>query len=44
MNPEVKKVVLGLQEESVSDDMFFESRRAALEATRDYILGSPAES
>ena len=44
MNPDVKKVVLGLQEESVSDDMLFESRRAALEATRDYILGSPAES
>ncbi len=44
MNSDVKKVVLGLQEESVSDDMFFESRRAALEATRDYILGSPAES
>ena len=44
MNPDVKKVVLGLQEGSVSDDMFFESRRAALEATRDYILGSPAES
>jgi len=44
MNPDVKKVVLGLQEESISDDMLFESRRAALEATRDYILGSPAES
>ena len=44
MNPDVKKVVLGLQEGSVSDDMFFESRRAALEATRDYILGSPAEN
>ena len=44
MNPGVKKVVLGLQEGSVSDNMFFESRRAALEATRDYILGSPAEN
>ena len=44
MSPDVKKVVLGLQEGSVSDDMFFESRRAALEATRDYILASPAES
>ena len=40
MNPDVKKVVLGLQEGSVSADMFFESRREALEATRQYILAS----
>ena len=42
MNSDLKKVVLGLQEGSVSADMFFESRREALEATRDYILANPA--
>ena len=36
MNPEVKKVVLGLQEGSVSVDILFDSRRAALEAARDF--------
>ena len=40
MNAEVRKVVLGLVEGSVSPDMFFENRRAALEATRDFVLAN----
>ena len=41
MNSDVKQVVLGLQEGSVSNEMFIESRREALEKARDFILGSP---
>ena len=38
MNADAKKVLLGLQEGSLSSDMFFGTRRTALEATRDFIL------
>ena len=40
MNPEVKKVVLGLQEGSLSVDILFDSRRVALEAARDFFLAN----
>ena len=41
MNSDVKQVVLGLQEGSVSNEMFIESRREALEKARDVISGGP---
>ena len=40
MNADVKDIVLGLQDDSLSSDMFFENRKAALEAARDFILGN----
>ena len=40
MNADVKDIVLGLQGGSVSSDMFFENRKAAFEAARDFILGN----
>ena len=40
LNSKVKQVLIALQEDSVLPEMFYENRKDALEATREFILAA----